>query len=173
MGEVIEVSMLSKTTDVINLLLVLLTRRIDEAYEISSIKAMDNWKYENIIPLKSMSDVEKYIGDKIICIEIKACTCVLGVSIEKKLDLFCIEGWINSKTDVSEMDYKDFLTSFIDNFKTNACIEVCGVGKEILVNYELGIQNAIDNAHNIDLWLLKDHNITVSSEKPIVIYINS
>ena len=153
MGEVVEISMVSKSLNVYEQLLSFLTSYINEDYNIQSIKAMDNWKYDNIVILNSISDANKLAQEKIVCIDVKTNNNYLGVFIEKRNGKFYIDGWINPKDESTRQDYERFLNSFVDDFKHNKSVEICGIGREIFVDYDLGISHAIENAHNIDLWM--------------------
>ena len=164
MGEVVEISMVTKTPDIYEQLLFFLTSYINEDYIIQSIKAMDNWKYENIVILNSLSDANKLAQDKIVCIDINTNNKYLGVSVEKKKDTFCIEGWINSNDEITGQDYERFINSFVDAFIHNKSIKVCAIGKEICVDYDLGIGSAIENAHNIDLWMVCSSEYIISEK---------
>ena len=170
MGEVVDVSMVSKTLDVYEQLLTFLTSYINEDYNIHSIRAMDNWKYDNIVKLKSLSDANKLAQEKIVCIDIKTINNFMGVFVEKKDGIFYIDGWINPKGEITGQDYERFLNSLVDAFKHNKSVEVCGIGKEILVDYDLGIAQAIEKAENIDLWMVRSCDY-ITSEKSKIIYI--
>lgn len=154
MGELVEISIVGKTLNIYEQLLLFLTSYIREDYIIQSIKAMDSWKYDNIVMLNSFSDVNKLAQNKIVCIDAKTDNNYLGVSVEKKKDTFYIEGWINSNQEIAGKDYERFLNSFVDAFIYNKSIIICGVGKEIFINYDLGIAQAIKKANNIDLWMI-------------------
>lgn len=172
MGEVVEISMVGKKLDVYEKLLFFLSSYINEDYIIKSIKAMDNWKYENIVTLDSISAANELVQDKIICVELKTKNMYFGVSVEKNNDVFYIEGWINSTTEIVGQDYERFLNSFVDAFKHNKSVKVCGIGKEIFVDYNLGISQAIEKAHNIDLWMVcGSENIISKKMKTKFIYI--
>ena len=78
MGEVVEISMVGKKLDVYEKLLFFLSSYINEDYIIKSIKAMDNWKYENIVTLDSISAANELVQDKIICVELKTKNMYFG-----------------------------------------------------------------------------------------------
>ena len=170
MGEVVDVSMVSKTLNGYKQLLTFLTSYINEDYNIQSITAMDNWKYDNIVILNSLSDANKLAQEKIVCIDVKTTNYFLGVSIEKKDGIFFIDGWINPKDEITGQDYERFLNSFVDAFKHNKSLEICGIGKEIFVDYDLGIAQAIEKAENIDLWMVRSCEY-ITSGKSKLIYI--
>lgn len=170
MGEVVDVSMVSKTLNVYMQLLTFLTSYINEEYNIQSITAMDNWKYDNIVKLNSLSDVNKLAQEKIVCIDVKTSNYFLGVFVEKKDGIFYVDGWINPKDEITEQDYERFVNSFVDAFKHNKSLEICGIGKEIFVDYDLGIAQAIEKAENIDIWMVHSCNY-INSEKSKIIYI--
>lgn len=170
MGEVVDVSMVSKTLNVYKQLLTFLTSYINEDYNIQSITAMDNWKYDNIVKLNSLLDANELAQEKIVCIDVKTTNNFLGVSIEKKDGIFYIDGWINPKDEIIGQDYERFLNSFVDAFKHNKLLEICGIGKEIFVDYNLGIAQAIEKAENIDLWMVRSCDY-ITSEKSKLIYI--
>lgn len=172
MGEVVEISMVGKTLNLYEQLLFFLTSYIGEDYIIQSIKAMDNWKHDNIVILNSFSDANKLAQDKIVCIDVKTNNKYLGVSVEKTNNIFYIEGWINSNEEIIGQDYERFLNSFVDAFKHNKSVKICGVGKEIFVDYDLGIAQAIEKAHNIDLWMVGSCEYIISEKtSPKFIYI--
>lgn len=172
MGEVVEISMIGKSLNVYEELLCFLTSYINEDCFIHSIKAMDNWKYDNIVILSSLSDANKLVQDKIISVDVKTSNNYLGVSVEKKKDEFYIEGWINSKVEIAGQDYKRFLNRFVDVFKHNKSVKLCGIGKEIFVDYNLDINQVIEKSHNIDLWMVCcDKYYALESKKTKVICI--
>lgn len=156
MGEVVEISIVAKKLNVYEQILCFFTSYIGEKYDIQSITAMDNWRYENLIKLNSVSDANRLVQDKIICIELKTNNRYLGVGVfvEKKKDLFYIDGWINPKEDILGQEYDRLLNLFVETFKSNSSVKASGIGKEIFVDYNSGIPQAIENAHNIDLWMI-------------------
>ena len=172
MGEVVEISIVCKKLKVYEQLLFFLTSYVNEDYIIEGIKAMDNWKYENLIVMKSFSDIEKIVQNKIVCIDLKTNNNYLGIFIEKKEGVFYIDGWINPKEEIIGQDYERFLNSFVDAFKHNKLVEICGVGKEIFVDYDLGFTQAIEKGHNIDLWMVSSSKYIISKKiKSKIIYI--
>ena len=172
MGEVVEISMVGKKINLYEQLLSFLISYFNEDHIIQTIKAMDNWQYDNIVVLNSLSDANKLVQEKIICIDVKTNNKYLGVSVEKKNDEFYIEGWINSSEEITEQDYERFLISFSDVFKNNKSVKVCGIGKEIFVDFDLGIAQAIEKAHNIDVWMVCNDEYTNTKEtKARFIYI--
>lgn len=172
MGEVVEISMLGKTLNIYEQLLFFLTSFFGEDYTVQCIKAMDNWKYENIVVLDSLSEADKFAQDRIVCIDIKTKSKYLGVSVERKKDIFYVEGWINSSDEITGQDYERLLNCFVDTFKQNKSVKICGIGKEIFVNYDLGIAQAIEKAHNIDLWMVCSSEIFLPEKiKQKVVYI--
>ena len=172
MGEVVEISMLGNKLNIYAQLLRFLTDYIDEDYTIQSIQAIDNWKYDNLVSLNSFSDISEVVKDKIIYITIKTKNEYIGISIEKNKNLFNVEGWINSNVEIKGREYDRFINTFVDTFKHNKSMKVCGIGKEIYVDFNLGVGQAIENAHNIDVWLINsDENINFRRIKQKVIYI--
>lgn len=155
MGELVEISMVGKNLNLYKQLLDFLIKYTNEEYIIKSIKVMDNWKYDNIFELSSLSEINKYIIEKIICIDIKTVKNKnIGESIESKKDMFYIEGWFNFSEEITRHKYENLINNFVVNFKNNESINVCGIGKEIMVNYDSGILQAIEESHNIDLWMI-------------------
>ena len=126
-------------------------------------KAIDS-KIENAI------DIKKYAENKIVRISFTGKDFDSGIYIESKKNLYYMTGWMNPLEGISEDNYQAIISKAVEYFKSNSLIEICGIGKEIVVDYDNGLFDAIKNAHNVDVWMVSDLKyVTQKKQKYILI----
>lgn len=152
MGEVIEISIVGNDYKIYEDL----KDFISQYCKIGTIEIMDNWEYENCVKIENAIDIKKYAENKIVRISFTGKDFDSGIYIESKKNLYYITGWINPLEEISEGEYTSIMKSAVDYFKNNTLIEICGIGKEIVVDYENGLFDAVKNAHNVDVWIVSD-----------------
>lgn len=70
--------------------------------------------------------------------------------------------WYNPEQEFSESEYRNSCNIFADYIidKRKDDILMCGIGREISVNFDMSIEEIIQKSHNIDLWIVKTNLVT-------------
>ena len=75
----------------------------------------------------------------------------IGVSIEKNKIGYIIDCWINLDKELIGKQYTDLINEIIKYIKGNRKIIICGIGKEISIDYDKKLIDSIKEAHNFIL----------------------
>jgi len=154
MGELIEVGIISQHKRIYSKMLEVLEKHLKMKNTAQIINVMDNWQYDDMIEINSIEEAENYMESKIVTIEKRSSCNQVGVSVEKKQKGYIVECWINPYKEVIDKEYNELVNKIIKCFETNNIIDVCGVGKEVSVDYDKSIYTLIKDSHNIDLWII-------------------
>lgn len=171
MGEVIEINTVGSDLLIYNKLISFWESIIKGQVLSTKIETMDNWQYENIVELKSLSDIRGVIEQKIVLIKLKFETHIVGVTIEKQYNKYIVEGWLNSQLEVDEQRYKEIINKFISTFRSYK-INSCCIGREIIVDDYYDISEAIEKSHNVDVWIVrkKEYRENARKTRPLIVY---
>lgn len=154
MGELIEISIVSNNKSLYSEMLNFLEHYLPHNIKDTIISIMDNWYYDNIIKINSLKEAEDYMETKIVTIEKKIQYDNIGVSIEKNKIGYIIDCWINLDKELIGKQYTDLINEIIKYIKGNRKIIICGIGKEISIDYDKELIDSIKEAHNIDCWIV-------------------
>lgn len=154
MGELIEIGIVSKNKSLYCEMLDFLERHLTNEETFQIISVMDNWHYDNMIEINSIEEAENYMETKIVTIEKRSPCEQIGVSVEKNKKGYIIECWINPYKEVIGKEYCNFINEIIKYLKDKNMVDVCGIGKEVSVDYDKSIYSLINDSHNIDIWLI-------------------
>lgn len=154
MGKLIEISIVSTNKSLYAEMLNFLEQHLSNNNEDLIINIMDNWCYDNMIKIDSLKEAEEYMETKIVTVEKKIQDESIGISIEKNKMGYIIDCWINFAKEIIGQQYTDLTNKIIKYLKNNRKIIICGIGKEIFINYDKKIIESIKEAHNIDFWLV-------------------
>lgn len=154
MGEVIEIGIVSQTKNTYSNMLNFLESYLNMKNTVQIINIMDNWLYDNTIEINSIKEAENYMESKIVTIEKRSPYNQVGVSVEKSKNGYIIECWINPYNEMPEKEYRNLIDEIINYLKDKNMVDVCGIGKEVSVDYSKNIYTLINDSHNIDLWLI-------------------
>jgi len=169
MGEVIEISIVGNDFKLFDSLRDFISHYCNTD-NIGTIEIMDNWEYENCVKIENAIDIKKYAENKIVRISFTGKDFDSGIYIESKKNLYYMTGWMNPLEGISEDNYQAIISKAVEYFKSNSLIEICGIGKEIVVDYDNGLFDAIKNAHNVDVWMVSDLKyVTQKKQKYILI----
>lgn len=161
MGELIEISIISHKDNIADKMLCFMEKVFDMHNGIQRIEVMDNWCYENAFCLTSLDEIKSYIDSKIITLTKNSLTEQIGVMIEHSLNYY-YHFWYNPEQEFSESEYRNSCNIFADYIidKRKDDILMCGIGREISVNFDMSIEEIIQKSHNIDLWIIKTNLVT-------------
>lgn len=162
MGEVIEIGIVSQTKNTYSNMLNFLESYLNMKNTVSVINVMDNWLYDNMIEINSIKEAENYMESKIVTIEKRSPYNQVGVSVEKSKKGYIIECWINPYNEMPEKEYRNLIDEIINYLKDKNMVDVCGIGKEVSVDYSKNIYTLINDSHNIDLWLISQRYYTIN-----------
>lgn len=157
MGEVIEISIVSNKKDIIERTICFMEDIFEMHNVIQNIEVMDNWNYENLFNLDSLEETKKYMDSKIITLTRSSLNEQIGVSLERLLGCYCYHFWYNPKQELSENDCKDIYDLYVNYIlgKLKYDILMCGIGREISINFGMDIDEIIKDSHNVDIWIIQ------------------
>ena len=166
MGEVIEISIVSKDECLLMNFLDFISLQMKDNIIRKIVEVMDNWQYENVEAIDSIESLKSFIGNKIVSItEIRA-SGQAGISIEPIGDLLLYNVWFNSTCFSIEGEYSKLIDNFIEylsEYKLICNIIIGAIGKEIKFEYWGNSKETISKAHNVDVWLT-DKNDFLNNE---------
>lgn len=158
---------------------------------LSEIVSIDDWMWTNEIKLKGRAEIYNMLDKgKIILIYFRSTNVKdMGLFIEKAADTYVYDFWIDLKgyehldKDHIDSDNAETFQKFCGMFERMAerkIIEfsVLAIGVESSVDYEGNLQNTVDNARNVSVWIvdlkhcnvkINDRNYEKQTLKPSVI----
>ncbi|MBQ9535664.1 MAG: hypothetical protein IJU78_07470 [Clostridia bacterium] len=154
MGECIEISILSTTTEPVGAMLRFLKGCLKNPEAEESFAVMDNWEYENQTAVDSLAEAMENAEGKIIFAEAGDENVRIGVFAEHGAESCIIDGWINPQTAFSDEAYEALACEAVKLLRDMKSVLACAVGREMYVDYGKGIAEAVREAHGADLWLL-------------------
>ncbi|MCI8777477.1 MAG: hypothetical protein HFK00_08850 [Oscillospiraceae bacterium] len=154
MGELIEFSIVSSNKSLYTDMLNFLEHYLSSDNEELIISIMDNWYYDNKIKINSLKEAEDFMETKIVTVEKNIQHESIGVFIEKNKNGYIIDCWINLDKEIIGKQYTDLINEIIKCFKGNKKLIICGIGKEISIDYDKKIIESIKESHNIDCWIV-------------------
>lgn len=152
MGEVVEISILSTNKSLYSEMLLFLERYLKNENTVETISVMDNWYYDNAIEIDSIKEAENYMETRIVTIEKNTPYEHIGVTVEKNKKGYIIECWINPCKEIAGKQYNNLVNEITGYIKDKNEVLLCGIGKEISVDYEKEPDVIIKESHNIDRW---------------------
>ena len=157
MGEVIEISIISKDENLLMKLLSFISLQIKDDTTKKIIEVMDNWQYENVEKIESIELAEAFIGNKIVCITEENANSQVGVHIEPIADLLLYNMWFSLEGLLSDAEYAKLIDEFVGyifNCEGMKNIIIAAIGKETIFEYLGDSRTTISEAHNIDVWII-------------------
>ena len=157
MGEVIEISIVSKEKRILYKFLEFIQFQNRENIIRKTIEVMDNWKYENVEIIESTELINSFLGKKLICITYINVNGQNGISIEPIDDLLLYNIWFNPTSTYNDDEYTKLINDFITFFSDSESIDdiiIGGVGKESEFRYLNDSKETINEAHNINVWFI-------------------
>ena len=113
MGEVIEISIISKDENLLMKLLSFISLQIKDDTTKKIIEVMDNWQYENVEKIESIELAEAFIGNKIVCITEENANGQVGVHIEPIADLLLYNMWFSLEGLLSDAEYAKLIGKYL------------------------------------------------------------
>ena len=122
---------------------------------------MDSWLYDNLSKNdNNLIDNEiSAISNNIITIKFDSKYGEVGTYIEKRNVYYVFEWWFNPNEEISDYSYMKFKDEIAKRFTDNIDCDICGVGREVVIDFDNGIVEAISTSKNFDVWIInKDTN---------------
>jgi len=157
MGEIIELNIISPKNDIVERLMCFMEDIFEMHNVIQNIEVMDNWHYENVFNLNTLEETKKYMDSKVITLTKSSMNEQIGVSMEHSLDCYRYDFWYNPKHEFFDSDckniYEIYINYILDELKDD--ILICGIGREIFIDFNMNIDEIIKDSHNVDIWLIQ------------------
>lgn len=157
MGEVIDINIISYKKDIIERTMCFMEELFEMHNVIQNIEVMDNWCYENVFNLSSLEETKEYMDSKIITLTRSSLNEQIGVSLERIFDCYCYQFWYNPKQELSDNICKEIYGKYVIYIlnKLKYDILMCGIGREISIDFGIGIDEIIKDSHNVDIWIIQ------------------
>lgn len=149
MAEVVEINIVCSNVKY-DTLLAFMHKIIDNCYGIESVKAMDNWEYDNSIEIDTEEIKDCLFSNKIVCITEKTDDGFAGINIEKIDSRINYTVWFNRKKYDSSSEYYNLISDFL----------LCAIGKEVIFEFQDDYTSLFQKSHNIDIWINLDIEFT-------------
>lgn len=155
MGEIIEISCVTKNKDCVVNLYEYMKNVLNKEIIIEKIEIMDNWSYENLFELDffDIYKIKEYAESKIISITDIMVDGQKGLNVEPlSKNCYNVEIWFNLKNEFNDDIINYLLQLIVKNMMDD--IDLIAVGKEIVFNYDGDFEQIEKKSHNIDTWIV-------------------
>ena len=161
MAEVVEINIVCSNVKY-DTLLAFMHKIIDNCYGIESVKAMDNWEYDNSIEIDTEEIKDCLFSNKIVCITEKTDDGFAGINIEKIDSRINYTVWFNRKKYDSSSEYYNLISDFLLFIKQGIKSDflLCAIGKEVIFEFQDDYTSLFQKSHNIDIWINLDIEFT-------------
>lgn len=158
MGEVIEINIVSKDEQLILEFLNFISLQMKDNTIREIVEVMDDWQYKNVEIIETIDLVKAYIGSKVVCITEMRENGLAGVNVEPVGDLLLYDLWFKSTLFSSDVEYFKLIERFIEYISNSEVINnivIGAIGKETKFEYLGENKETINNAHNVDVWVIE------------------
>lgn len=155
MAEVVEINFICKDELKLDILREFIRKEIGDCCKNESIEAMDNWDYDNSIKIDSQEISEYLFRNKIICIEEKIEDGAVGINVERLEKGVYYTIWFNQKKYDNLSEYNNLINQFLlfVNQEIRSHFLLCGIGKEVIFEFQNDYINLFQKSHGIDIWI--------------------
>ncbi|MBQ6462226.1 MAG: hypothetical protein IJJ59_02755 [Pseudobutyrivibrio sp.] len=161
MAEVIDIEIISTCDDMYKAANRVFEDFFNVKLAIKNALMMDSWSFDNIheIGIDQIERELNKLSNNIMTIKFDSSIGEVGTYIEKKEEEYIYECWLNPNDELSEYDYKKLQKEIVNFFLNNKDIIVCGIGREVVFDYDKGLENSILESKNFDVWIVNNDEL--------------
>lgn len=161
MAEVIDVEIISDCADIYKAVNKIFEHIFSDELEFKNASIMDSWLYDNIREI-GINQIEKeieFLSSNIITIKFCSIYGEVGTYIEKRKSEYIYEWWFTPNMELSEYNYKMFQEEIVNFFSNNKECIICGIGREVVFDFDKGLENSILESKNFDIWIVNNDEL--------------